>query len=112
VAPGLPVGVRYELRDPGGYRDLSEYVDGSLDLVVVDGILRDECVQAAVPKLRPGGWLYLDNTDKDMTIENGSMRRAEAALRSAVRERDGSLEQHTGLTVALFSTHQWMLASL
>lgn len=35
----------------------------SLDLVVVDGWYRPVCALAALPKLKPGGHLLIDNTD-------------------------------------------------
>ena len=60
----------------------------------------------------PGGWLSLDNTDKDMTIPNGDLRRAEAALFAAVGDHGGGVEQRTGLTIGLVSSHQWTLAAI
>jgi hypothetical protein len=38
--------------------------DGSLDLVIVDGRARVECARRAMPKVRPGGLLLLDDTDR------------------------------------------------
>ena len=38
--------------------------DGSLDLVIVDGRARIECARRAMPKVRPGGLLLLDDTDR------------------------------------------------
>jgi hypothetical protein len=40
-----------------------EFDDKSLDLVLVDGHYRQACVLAAIPKLKPGGLLAIDNTD-------------------------------------------------
>ena len=37
--------------------------DVSLDFVVVDGWYRPVCTRAALPKLKPGGLLLIDNTD-------------------------------------------------
>lgn len=37
--------------------------DGSLDFVVVDGWYRPICARAALSKLKPGGFLLIDNTD-------------------------------------------------
>lgn len=37
--------------------------DASLDFVVVDGWYRPVCARAALPKLKPGGLLLIDNTD-------------------------------------------------
>lgn len=38
--------------------------DESLDLVAVDGRARVRCVQNSMNKLRPGGWLLLDNSER------------------------------------------------
>lgn len=50
--------------------DLLEYVgfidaceDESLDFALVDGKRRDECILAAIPKLKPGALLVLDNAN-------------------------------------------------
>lgn len=40
-----------------------EFPDQSLDFVVVDGHYRQACVLAAIPKLRPGGLLLVDNSN-------------------------------------------------
>jgi hypothetical protein len=37
--------------------------DKTVDLILVDGLHRDECAVRAVGKLRPGGLLVLDNAD-------------------------------------------------
>ena len=39
------------------------FEDNSLDVILVDGRLRDECINASLPKLKPGGLLVLDNAD-------------------------------------------------
>jgi predicted O-methyltransferase YrrM len=41
----------------------SRFADGSLDIALVDGIYRDYCAQAVLPKLRPGGMLVIDNVN-------------------------------------------------
>jgi predicted O-methyltransferase YrrM len=52
------------------YPNLPHYVsaieavpDASLDFVLVDGWYRPVCAQAALPKLKPGAILVIDNTD-------------------------------------------------
>jgi len=117
IATSLPANVRYELRSGPAYYDLSDYADGSLDIVVVDGIDRDECVSAALPKIRPGGWLYLDNSDRAGTVGGDPDRtqraiRAESTLEAATADRQGSIERSTGLTIGKLSVHEWTLASL
>lgn len=104
--------IRYELRPLDRYDDLSDYADGSLDFAVVDGVLRAQCVTTVLPKVCPGGYVYLDNSDKDMTTSDGDLRLAEARLLAAVEERGGSVEYFTGLTVGLLNSHQGLLARL
>jgi predicted O-methyltransferase YrrM len=50
--------------------DFSNWPDASLDLVFVDGGPRPQCCEAALPKLKPGGFLYVDNTDIAKTAAN------------------------------------------
>ncbi|WP_129633308.1 hypothetical protein [Candidatus Oscillochloris fontis] len=38
--------------------------DASLDLVLIDGRARPACLMHAAPKVRPGGMLILDNSDR------------------------------------------------
>lgn len=46
--------------------EYTEYVSDPLfDLVLVDGIQRNACVLAAVDGLKAGGWLVLDNTERE-----------------------------------------------
>jgi Methyltransferase domain len=42
-----------------------EFADDSLDFILVDGELRNHCLEVAVTKLKPGGILVLDNADKN-----------------------------------------------
>jgi hypothetical protein len=44
---------------------IDAHADRSLDLVVVDGRARVACVARAIPKIRAGGYLLLDNSDRD-----------------------------------------------
>lgn len=46
--------------------EYAEYVSDPLfDLVLVDGVQRNACVLAAVGGLKVGGWLVLDNTERE-----------------------------------------------
>lgn len=47
-------------RNPAAILDIP---DGSLDFVVVDGWYRSVCARAALHKLKPGGFLLIDNTN-------------------------------------------------
>lgn len=52
-------GLRFEAY----VKTIDEFPDHSLDLVVVDGYSRFSCVGHAIPKVRPGGYLLVDDTD-------------------------------------------------
>ncbi len=43
---------------------IDAFADGSLDLVVVDGIDRLACLRRAAPKVRPNGLLLLDDSER------------------------------------------------
>jgi hypothetical protein len=42
---------------------IGEFPSQSLDVVIVDGMCRAECFRRAVPKVRPGGLLIIDDSD-------------------------------------------------
>jgi predicted O-methyltransferase YrrM len=42
---------------------ISTHADGSLDLVLIDGRARPSCCRAAIPKVRVGGYVVLDNAE-------------------------------------------------
>ncbi|MFY9469912.1 MAG: class I SAM-dependent methyltransferase [Solirubrobacterales bacterium] len=112
ISKTIPKNVRYDLRSEDGYATLADREDGSIDFAVIDGILRGDCMAEVIPKIKPGGWIYLDNSDKDMTVPNGQIRKAERLLRKAIEDRSGHLEQRTGLTVGALATSQWTLGRL
>jgi len=65
---------------------LSAFQDGSFDFALVDGKQRAACMQAIIPKLKPKGWVYLDNTDLEAKTAVGSEKSfAEDILMEAVR---------------------------
>src|SRR4051812_15554973 len=41
-----------------------EFPDGSLDFAMVDGMIRETCMRAVMPKIKPGGLLILDNANR------------------------------------------------
>lgn len=55
--------------EPGYFDDyiahIDPFEDETLDLVVVDGRCRVECATRAIPKLRPGGRLLFDDSDRE-----------------------------------------------
>ncbi|MBT3359047.1 MAG: hypothetical protein HN403_05415 [Rhodospirillales bacterium] len=104
--------VCHELRTIIAYSDLSQIDDATLDFALVDGTDREGCVRSVVPKLKSGAYLYLDNSDKDMTIPNGDLRCAERVLREAVQMRGGTLKCFSDFSPTNFFVEQGMLARL
>lgn len=52
--------------DYNGYVDsIAAYPDDHFDVVVVDGRERVRCFETAMPKVRPGGLLILDDTNRE-----------------------------------------------
>ncbi|EFO79237.1 hypothetical protein OSCT_2900 [Oscillochloris trichoides DG-6] len=55
-------------QDGSSYRRYATQIDAcadaSLDLVLIDGRARPSCLMHAAPKVRPGGMLILDNSDR------------------------------------------------
>lgn len=98
VPPDAACAERADPGDPNNYfstdprhvaQSFRDYVgaidsvpDSSLDLVLVDGRARPACVRHARAKVRPGGWLMLDNADR------AHYQRAIAALLADWPRRD------------------------
>jgi predicted O-methyltransferase YrrM len=60
---GLAAKVSYYLEGhPAGYAGRAKEIsDDSIDFCLVDGIERDACIEAMLPKLKSGGLLVVDN---------------------------------------------------
>jgi hypothetical protein len=56
--------IDYLFRAAASYVDIPE-VSGQLNLVVIDGERRADCIDWAMARLPVGGWIYLDNSDAD-----------------------------------------------
>lgn len=44
---------------------IERYDDNYFDLILVDGRNRQACIRSAIPKLKSGGWLVLDNSERE-----------------------------------------------
>ena len=103
---------RLEMRGPETYAALTGYPDAHFDFALVDGTDRAGCVASVLPKLRPGGWIYLDNSDKDMTLADGNLRRAEAVLVEAARRCGGPVRYFVDFSPTNFFVEQGMLVQI
>ena len=68
----------------------------SIDFAIIDGSVRSRCLQTAFDLIRPGGLIYLDDSDKDMTIPDGDTRKCDAMLEAAESEGKGEIRCFTG----------------
>jgi hypothetical protein len=69
-----PAQTFYLGQDPESYLRAIERPGIAFDVVLIDGILREECVAPAIAHLRRGGFIILDNADRD--AETGRLLRA------------------------------------
>ena len=44
---------------------IDQFGNESFDIIIVDGRARPSCTKHALPKLKKGGWLIIDNADRD-----------------------------------------------
>jgi predicted O-methyltransferase YrrM len=79
--------VDYRLHTKDEYTNVEGYPDGSFDFVLVDGDRRGECARVALAKVKPGGHVYLDNSD----VPYGDFRSARAALIEAAASEPGAV---------------------
>lgn len=63
VRNNLAEKIDLRLREPRSeyVAQVETFVDSSLDLCLVDGSHRDECALRVIPKIKPGGFLAVDN---------------------------------------------------
>ena len=101
--------VRLDLREEADYSSVGDYPDYYFDFAVIDGIKRSVCARNVVMKVKEGGYLYLDNSDRSMTEKHHDYVVAEQILMDAVEKRNGTYEFLTGFTVGRFNTHQGLL---
>lgn len=93
--------IRYILAQTPG--DYTAVPGGELfDLVLVDGRWRDQCVAVGLQHLKPGGVLYLDNSDKYADDHCGDVPRAVRLMQNAALSNGWELREFTDFAPALF----------
>lgn len=112
LAKGKISNVRYELRSDSDYSDLSNVDDYSLDFALVDGWNRADCMRQVIKKIKKGGVIYLDNSDKYAKDSDGDIRVAENLLIQAVNERAGTLKYFVDFAPSQFFVNEGLLARL
>lgn len=106
----LPQGPAIDYRlasDPATYCDVAD--EAGFDLVLVDGRFRDQCVAAGLKVLRPGGILYLDNSDHALDDYDGDVPRAVGLIEDAARQNGWRLERFTDFAPTMFFAQAGLL---
>lgn len=86
--------------------------DDGFDLIMIDGSHRSACVAQASKLLKPGGILYLDNSDKDSTPRGGDMRLAEKFALRFSKVRNGDVTYFTDFAPPQLFVQQGLMAKL
>jgi hypothetical protein len=82
------------------------------DLAMIDGAFRFDCLCHAAEMLRPGGVLYLDNSDKDSQGHGGEVREAERFALSFARQRGAQVTYLTDFAPTQFFVQQGLMVRL
>lgn len=72
--------VTYKLCQGLDYAEAAHVADNSIDFILVDGVMRHPCMHTALKKVKPNGWIYLDNADKPGSDPPGDITQAEQVL--------------------------------
>jgi len=86
------------------FSDVTDLAGSSFNLVIVDGAARFLCVKAALPLIKRGGFLYLDNSDADKDwahyTDPKCSKLAQALLQEMEAKGCGSIKYFRGLSPA------------
>lgn len=104
--------VRLEFRPADDFADVGALPDQSVDFALIDGTDREGCARAILPKMKVGGLIYLDNSDKDMTQPGGDLRRAEAVLRESAAAYDWPCRTFTDFSPTNFFAEQGLMVEI
>jgi hypothetical protein len=105
--------VNYQFRDHTiSYSQCFLDDSSGFDLIMVDGSYRSACIVHAVKLLKPGGILYLDNSDKDSTSTGGDMRLAENSAVKFAKEKNAQLFYFTDFAPTQLFVQQGLMVRL
>jgi hypothetical protein len=51
-------------------KTIEDYPDSYFDLIVIDGRARPACLEHALPKLKPSGYILFDNSERDRYLDS------------------------------------------
>lgn len=105
--------VHYQFADnPGEYQSFMNDDTEGFDLIMVDGNYRSACIAGSVKLLKPGGILYLDNSDKHSTSQGGDTRLDEEYALSFAQKKGATITYITDFAPTQFFVNQALLIKL
>lgn len=82
------------------------------DLIMIDGSYRSKCISSATKLVKPGGILYLDNSDQDSHPNGGDTRIAEILVRDIAKNMDAKVIEITDFAPTQLFVKQALLIKL
>ena len=104
--------VQYELREDDFFSDMSGFADRSFDFAMIDGWDRAGCAASVLPKIKSGGWVYLDNSDKDMEFSHSDSRIAEDILLQHAKTHARTIRYFVDFSRTNFFVEQGLLVQV
>ena len=97
---------------PDVYSQFMVNDSAGFDLIMVDGSHRSACIFHATKLLKPGGILFLDNSDKDSTPKGGDIRFAEEYALQFAKEHYAEVTYFTDFAPTQFFVQQGLMIKL
>ncbi|HET6991610.1 MAG TPA: hypothetical protein VFJ43_09820, partial [Bacteroidia bacterium] len=82
------------------------------DLIIIDGKYRSDCVLNNASLIKPGGIIYLDNSDTNSSPAKGDMRKAEKALLTFAKKMRGKVNYFVDFAPGEFFVQEGMMVQL
>lgn len=99
-------------KDKESYISFMHDDEHGFDLIMIDGSYRSDCLAQACNKLKPGGILYLDNSDMDSSGQGGDMRLAEKYALNFAKEKKATVRYITDFAPTQLFVQQGLMIQL
>jgi len=87
--------------------------NSQFDIILIDGPYREECLIKHLQSIKPGGLIYIDNTDVETSCgEVGEMARALLELKTFAQERNAKITRFTDFAPSCLHATEGYLVEL
>lgn len=94
------------------YFSLTDFPDKYFNFILIDGDYRDKCAHCSIKKVKHGGYIYLDNTDKSARDPNNEFGRAERMLINSALSCNGTFEYFVDFVPTYLRVTEGLLVQL